>query len=104
MTTTYATLEEEIAGADVPVLVEVGADWCPPCRLMAPVVAAVAAEQADRLRVIEVDADEHPEVRARFGVHSVPTLLLFRDGRLVGRLVGARPKARLVKELAELLG
>ena len=100
---TGPTLEEEIAASDVPVLVEVGAEWCPPCRLMTPILDQLAAEQGDRLRIFTVDADAHPQVSVRYGIRSLPTLLVFRDGALVGRLVGARPKARLVGELADLL-
>jgi thioredoxin 1 len=100
---TGATFDEEVAASAVPVLVEVGAQWCPPCRLMAPVLRAVAAEHGDRLRVLSLDADDHPEVVSRFGVRSLPTMLVFRDGQLAGRMVGARAKARLLEELADLL-
>ena len=95
--------DEEIAASPVPVLVEFGADWCHPCRVMAPVLADLAAEWADRLRVLTVDADAERDLVARYQVYGLPTLLLFRDGELTGRLVGARGKGRLTQELADLL-
>jgi thioredoxin 1 len=97
-------VEEEIRGSSAPVLVEFGAEWCPPCKAMAPVLADIAVQYADRLRVLTVDADAEPALTARYGVVGLPTLLVFRDGELVGRLVGARGKGRLTQELAELLG
>lgn len=100
---TSQTLDEVIGSSEVPVLVEVGAGWCPPCRAMEPVLAAMSAEQGHRLRIFTVDADDNPGVVARFGVFGLPTLLAFRDGRLVTRLVGARSRRRLTQELAELL-
>jgi thioredoxin 1 len=100
---TMQTLDEEIAATTVPLVVEVGAEWCPPCRMMGPVLKAVAAERADQLRVGHVDADASPEVSFRYAVRALPTFLVFRDGQLAGRLVGARPKARLLQELDDLL-
>lgn len=100
---TGPTIHEEIAASTLPVLVEVGAEWCPPCRVMTPILEVVAGEQADRLRVFTVDADAHPDISVRYAIRSLPTMLVFREGALVGRLVGARPKARLVRELADLL-
>ena len=95
--------DEEVAVSPVPVLVEFGAEWCPPCKLMEPVLADLAGEWSDRLRVLTVDYDAEPALAARFDVMAVPTLLLFRDGVLAGRLVGARGKGRLTQELTDLL-
>jgi thioredoxin 1 len=96
-------IDEEIAASSVPVLVEFTADWCPPCKAMAPVLEEVAAEYADRLKLVKVDSDAEPALTARFNVVGIPTLLLFRDGQLAGRLVGARGKGRLTQELEALL-
>ena len=96
-------IDEEIAASSVPVLVEFTADWCPPCKAMAPVLEEVAAEYADRLKLVKVDSDAEPGLTARFNVVGIPTLLLFRDGQLAGRLVGARGKGRLTQELEALL-
>ena len=98
------TLDEEIAASSVPVLVEFTADWCPPCRMMAPVLEGVAAEVGDRLRILTLDADAHPAVVARHQVLALPTMLVFRDGAVAKRLVGARSQTRLLEDLADILG
>ena len=90
-----AVLESEL-----PVLVDFTASWCPPCRVMKPVLAELAAERDD-LRVVQLDVDAHQRTAAEYSVLSMPTFVLFRDGAPVLRLVGARPKARLRAELAE---
>ncbi|MEV7519830.1 thioredoxin domain-containing protein [Streptomyces sp. NPDC091371] len=84
-----------------PVLVEFTADWCPPCRQLAPVLSAVAAEEADRLKVVQIDVDRNPASVARYGVLSMPTMLVFRDGEPVQQMVGLRAKRKLLQELEE---
>ncbi|MEU9961686.1 thioredoxin [Streptomyces sp. NPDC050982] len=100
---TDADFEAEVIGADLPVLVEFTADWCPPCRQIAPVLSAVAAEEGDRLKVVQLDVDTNPETTNAYGVLSMPTLIVFRDGQPVKSMVGARPKRRLLEELADVL-
>lgn len=96
---TAEVLEER----DRPVLVEFTADWCGPCRQLAPVLSAVAAEEADRLKVVQVDVDRNPATAARYAVLAAPTLLVFRGGEPVRQMVGARPKRKLLQELEEHL-
>ncbi|MFB8773556.1 thioredoxin family protein [Streptomyces broussonetiae] len=100
---TDADFEAEVIAADLPVLVEFTADWCPPCRQMAPVLSALAAEEAGRLKVVQLDVDRNPETTNAYKVLSMPTFLLFRGGEPVRSMVGARPKRRLLEELAEAL-
>ncbi|MEV6790660.1 thioredoxin [Streptomyces sp. NPDC051320] len=100
---TDADFAREVLAADRPVLVEFTADWCGPCRQLAPVLSAVAAEKADRLKVVQLDVDSNPEVMIRYGVLSMPTLMVFRDGEPVKSMVGARPKRRLLQELDEVI-
>jgi thioredoxin 1 len=103
MTVTHITddsFQAEVLESDRPVLVDFTAAWCPPCRVMKPVLDELAAERPD-LRVVQLDVDAHQHAAARYGVLSMPTFMLFRDGTPVTRLVGARPKARLLGELAE---
>ncbi|WP_328331605.1 MULTISPECIES: thioredoxin [unclassified Streptomyces] len=102
-TVTDADFDTEVLAAGLPVLVEFTADWCGPCRQLAPVLSAVAGEEAGRLKVVQLDVDSNPEVMVRYGVLSMPTLMVFRDGEPVKSMVGARPKRRLLQELADVL-
>jgi thioredoxin 1 len=98
------TFDESIRAAERTVLVDVWAAWCAPCRTLAPELAALAADHPDALEVYALDHDAHPEVGRRYGVMSLPTVLVFRDGELVDRLVGARSRARLRDDLSAVLG
>ncbi|WSJ64222.1 thioredoxin [Streptomyces sp. NBC_01310] len=101
---TDADFEAEVLGErGRPVLVEFTADWCGPCRQIAPVLSAIAAEEADRLKVVQIDADSNPDAVSRYGVLSMPTLLVFRDGEPVKQMIGARAKRKLLQELEEEL-
>ena len=102
-TLTDATFDEEIAGSAEPVLVDFWAEWCGPCKMIAPVLEEIASEQAGKVRVAKLNVDEHPEASRRFDVMSIPTLILFKDGQPAKRLVGAKPKGALLQELAEFL-
>ncbi|HEV8635798.1 MAG TPA: thioredoxin [Chloroflexota bacterium] len=97
---TDETFQAEVLGAAEPVLVDFWAEWCGPCRMVAPVVEAIAAEQAGRLRVAKLDVDASPRTAERFGVQSIPTLIVFKNGQPVERIVGYLPKARLAAALA----
>lgn len=99
---TDADFETEVLAADLPVLVEFTADWCGPCRQLAPVLSAVAEEEAGRLKVVQIDADTNPATVTRYGILSMPTLMVFRAGEPVRSMVGARPKRRLLEELADV--
>ena len=92
----------EVLESDRPVLVDFTAAWCPPCRVMKPVLAELADDRDD-LRVVQLDVDADQRTAAEYGVLSMPTFILFRDGREVQRLVGARPRKRLEAELAQAL-
>ncbi|MEU1127359.1 thioredoxin [Streptomyces sp. NPDC005899] len=101
---TDATFDDEVLEGGLPVLVEFTADWCGPCRQLAPVLGAIAAEEAGRLKVVQIDVDRNPGVPGRYAVLSMPTLMVFRDGEPVKSMVGARPKRRLLQELEDVLG
>lgn len=100
---TDADFDTEVLRGGLPVLVEFTAEWCGPCRQLAPVLSAVAEQEAGRLRIVQLDVDRNPEVTVRYGVLSMPTLMVFRDGEPVKSMVGARPKRRLLQELADVL-
>ena len=97
------TFDEALAASATPILVDFTADWCPPCRMIAPILDELAAERSGRLAVAKVDVDAQPGLAVRYGVQSLPTLLLFVDGEPAARIIGARPKAQLVRELDEVL-
>ncbi|HHC07363.1 MAG TPA: thioredoxin [Actinobacteria bacterium] len=98
-----ATFADIVAG-ETPSLVDFWAEWCGPCKMMDGPLEELAAEHADRLKVVKLNVDENQATAMQYGVMSIPTLIVFKDGREVKRLVGARSKAQLVSELAEFLG
>ncbi|MEU8673290.1 thioredoxin [Streptomyces sp. NPDC048560] len=100
---TDATFDEEVLGAELPVLVEFTADWCGPCRQLAPVLGAVAEQESGRLKVVTIDVDANPGITARYAVLSMPTLMVFRAGEPRKSMVGARPRRKLLQELEDVL-
>lgn len=100
---TSTTFDEAIATSERPVLVDFTATWCPPCKQLTPVLHALAEEQAERLRIVEVDIDESPDLARRYQVLSAPTMVLHVEGQPVVQLVGARGRARLLEDLAPYL-
>ena len=95
--------DQVVLGADKPVLVDFWAQWCPPCHQIVPVLAQIAEERKDRLSVVKLNSDENPSISARYRVMALPTLMLFHHGELIWSVVGARPKAKLLKELDDAL-
>ncbi len=102
-TLTDHTFDEEIASASAPVLVDFWAEWCGPCLAVAPVLEEIASEQGERLRVAKVNVDDNVGLARRFEVLSIPTMILFSDGQPQVRLVGAKPKGKLLEELQAFL-
>ncbi|MFJ1768874.1 thioredoxin [[Kitasatospora] papulosa] len=100
---TDTTFDAEVLEAGIPVLVEFTADWCGPCRQLAPVLGAIAKEEAGRLKVVQIDVDHNPGITSRYAVLSMPTLMVFGGGEPVKSMVGARPKRRLLQELEDVL-
>ncbi|MEU8513829.1 thioredoxin [Kitasatospora sp. NPDC048722] len=100
---TDASFAAEVLAADVPVLVKFTADWCPPCRMVAPALAEIAQEKAGQLKVVQLDVDTNPESQAAYSILSMPTMVLFRNGEPLRSIVGARAKARLLRDLADVI-
>jgi len=91
--------ESEVINADKPVLVDFWAEWCGPCHMIAPYVKEIANEQEQVLKVAKLDIDENPMTPGRYGIMSIPTLMLFKDGEVVARITGAMPKDRLLAQI-----
>jgi len=103
MTLSDATFDESVQGADTAVIVDFWAEWCGPCKMIAPVLEDIASEHAGRVQIAKLNVDENPNVARRYDVMSIPTLLVFADGEVKKRLVGAKGKAQLLEELAEFI-
>ncbi|MGO8864523.1 MAG: thioredoxin [Acidimicrobiales bacterium] len=103
VTLSDSTFDEHVKSADVPVLVDFWAEWCGPCKMIAPILEEIAEEQAGKIQIAKVNVDDSGEVASRFDVRSIPTLILFKDGEPEVRLIGAKPKGQLVQELSAYL-
>jgi thioredoxin 1 len=103
VTLSDATFDESIGGAAVPIIVDFWAEWCGPCKMIAPVLEDIAKEHPERIQVAKLNVDDNPNIARRFDVMSIPTLLVFSEGVVKRRLVGAKGKAQLLEELAEFI-
>jgi thioredoxin len=100
ITATAETFESEVLQSATPVLVDFWAPWCPPCRMVAPVVEAVATGLGDKLKVAKVNVDEQPSLAERYGIQSIPTLLIFKGGQIADTIIGYVPENELKRRLA----
>ncbi len=100
---TDETFETEVLKSDKPVIVDYWAEWCGPCRMVAPVLEEIATEYADKIDVVKLNIDENPAVSQRYGIMAIPTMNVFSGGQVVKQIVGAKPKSALLRELAEFI-
>ena len=100
---TDETFDAEVLQSSKPVVVDYWAEWCGPCRMVSPVLEEIAKEHADKIDVVKLNIDENPAVSQRYGIMAIPTMNVFSGGEVVKQIVGAKPKAALLRELAEFI-
>jgi thioredoxin 1 len=99
-TLTDTTFDETVGSSPTPIVVDFWAEWCGPCKMIAPILDEISAEQAGKLTVAKLNIDENPNIAMRYNVQSIPTMLVFSNGELVDRILGAMPKGRLMEKLS----
>jgi thioredoxin 1 len=102
-TITSETFDETIKSSSTPVVVDFWAEWCGPCKMIAPILEEIASENAGKVQIAKLNVDDNPELARRFDVMSIPTLIVFKDGEVTKRMVGAKGKGQLLQELNEFL-
>lgn len=102
-TFTDANFDKEVIKSAIPVLVDFWAEWCGPCKMLGPTIEELAKEYAGKIKIGKVNVDENPGVSSKFGIRSIPALLMFKNGEVVGQMVGAQPKASIKSRLDTLL-
>jgi thioredoxin 1 len=100
---TESTFHEEIGASELPVVVDFWAEWCGPCKMIAPILGEIADEHDGKVKIVKVNVDDNPQLARDFDVMSIPTLIVFKDGEPKRRMIGAKGKPQLLEELAEFL-
>jgi len=100
---TNETFDEEVGASELPLVVDFWAEWCGPCRMVAPVLEQIASENEGKIRLAKLNVDDAPAVAQRFSIMSIPTLMVFKDGVMKKKIVGAKGKGQLLEDLAEFL-